>query len=110
MQRRHILLGSLAGYLILCLGAATGVTLPGSHTVKGLNASFAISRRDTTIVVASLWFQCWPACGFAIFHFYGQHIAIVSNQACSLAGLKGAVLGWNLVQSPTQQKDTEDGS
>jgi hypothetical protein len=41
MQRRQILLGSLAGYLILCLGAATGVTLPGSHTVKGLNASFA---------------------------------------------------------------------
>src|SRR3989442_8019951 len=41
MQRRHILLGSLAGDLILCLGAATGVTLPGSHTVKGLNASFA---------------------------------------------------------------------
>jgi hypothetical protein len=40
-QRRHILLGFLAGYLMLCLGAATGVTLPGSHTVQGFNASFA---------------------------------------------------------------------
>ena len=41
MRRRHILLGFLVGYLTLCLGAATGVTLPGSHSVKGFNASFA---------------------------------------------------------------------
>jgi hypothetical protein len=39
--RRHILLGYLAGYLILCLGAATGVTLPGSHTVTGFKPSLA---------------------------------------------------------------------
>ena len=41
MRRRDILLGFLAGYLILCLGAATGVTLPGSHSVKGFNPSLA---------------------------------------------------------------------
>lgn len=40
-QRLNILLGFLAGYLILCLGAATGVTLPGSHTARGFNASYA---------------------------------------------------------------------
>jgi hypothetical protein len=41
IRRRHILLGYLAGYLILCLGAATGVTLPGKHTPTGLKPSLA---------------------------------------------------------------------
>jgi hypothetical protein len=41
VRRRHILLGFLGGYLILCVGAATGVTLPGSHTVKGFQPSLA---------------------------------------------------------------------
>jgi hypothetical protein len=39
--RRHILLGYLAGYLILCLGAATGATLPGRHTLAGFKPSLA---------------------------------------------------------------------
>jgi hypothetical protein len=39
--RRHILLGYLAAYLILCLGAATGVTLPGRHTLTGFKPSLA---------------------------------------------------------------------
>lgn len=41
VRRRHVLLGFLVGYLILCLGAATGVTLPGNHSVKGFDPSLA---------------------------------------------------------------------
>ena len=40
-RRTDVLLGFLVGYLILCLGAATGVTLPGNHTVKGFDPSLA---------------------------------------------------------------------
>jgi hypothetical protein len=41
LRRRHILLGFLAAYLTLCVGAATGVTLPGNHSFKGFEPSLA---------------------------------------------------------------------
>jgi hypothetical protein len=40
-QRMRIVLGFLIAYLILCLGAATGVTLPGDHSVRGFDVSLA---------------------------------------------------------------------
>jgi hypothetical protein len=42
-QRKHILLGFLIGYLTLCLGVATGVTLPGDHSIRGFEPSLAFS-------------------------------------------------------------------
>jgi hypothetical protein len=42
-QRKHILLAFLIGYLTLCLGVATGVTLPGDHSIKGFEPSLAFS-------------------------------------------------------------------
>jgi hypothetical protein len=42
-QRKHILLAFLMGYLTLCLGVATGVTLPGDHSIRGFRPSLALS-------------------------------------------------------------------
>ena len=40
-QRKHVVLGFLTAYLMLCLGAATGVTLPGDHSVSRFDVSLA---------------------------------------------------------------------
>jgi hypothetical protein len=37
----RVVLGFVTGYLVLCLGLATGVSLPGNHGLKGFTPSLA---------------------------------------------------------------------
>lgn len=42
---KRVLLGFAIGYLVLCLGAATGATLPVDHGIKGFSPSFAFNAQ-----------------------------------------------------------------
>jgi hypothetical protein len=41
----RVLLGFAIGYLVLCLGVATGATLPGDHGIKGFSPSLAFNAQ-----------------------------------------------------------------
>jgi hypothetical protein len=41
----RVLLGFAIGYLVLCLGVATGATLPGDHGIRGFKPSFAFNAQ-----------------------------------------------------------------
>ena len=52
-QGKRIVIGFLIAYLIPCLGAATGVTLPGNHSVKGFDVSLAFFSNRRVRAVGS---------------------------------------------------------
>jgi hypothetical protein len=49
----RVLLGFAIGYLVLCLGVATGATLPGDHGIRGFKPSFAFNAQGEGSIEAT---------------------------------------------------------
>lgn len=49
----RVLLGFAMGYLALCLGVATGATLPGDHSLRGFRPSLAFNAQAEASIEAT---------------------------------------------------------